>query len=47
VPSKTTPGQTYTVTLEPAHCTCAGFKYRKTCSHLKAAIVASGEAVAQ
>lgn len=47
VPSKTTPGQTYTVTLEPAHCTCAGFKYRKTCSHLKAAIAASGEAMAQ
>jgi len=39
VPSNTTPGMVYIVTLDggtgDAHCTCKGFEHRGDCSHLR------------
>ena len=32
-----TPGKVYIVMIEPPHCQCVGFVFRKECSHLLAA----------
>jgi len=34
IPSKSDATTTYTVTLDPPTCECAGYAWRKTCAHL-------------